>query len=336
MMKNQPRTKQQHFVPRMHLANFVGNEPTGHVWTYNIQDETVRSSIPEGTGKQGNFYTVTDFEGNHHDELETWLSGVEAKATEPYKKLLKGEIPQGQERADFSTFLSSMYARSPVMLKNYGQMMGQSTQLINQVATATLGRFEMSLRQSGQADLSPEEIKATYEFAKDTSNYTINVDHQATLPAIGVSDKLQEIFFNMTWSILSSEEQHLITSDNPVVRVVDPKTYHPIYGDHGFMNKTATVTFPLSPKYCLHLAWGAADSPFIFPIKKQLARLFNKHRAYFCDKYLYANCKEEGLMKLGAKYKNHGLQLKIGGANDDFAEVVIERKMKDRKEKDTQ
>jgi hypothetical protein len=40
-----------------------------------------------------------------------------------------------------------------------------------------------------------------------------------------------------------------------VVRLVDPRSDHPIYGDHGFLNKTAEVSFPLSSKMLLLMSW---------------------------------------------------------------------------------
>lgn len=333
-MSQKKRPHQQHFVPKMHLEHFTGLEPKGHVWTYDIINETIRSSIPKNTAKQGNFYTVTDDDGNHHDELEVWLSGVESKAKEPYTKLLRGEIPVGQERSDFSTFLSSMYARSPAHLKNYGQITGKSMQLANHASTSTFERFKKTLHDSGQTDLSPEEEKGLYEFIKDTSQYTINVDHQATLKAIGTSDHLQEIFFNMKWCVRESDRQHLITSDNPVVKVSDPKTYHPIYGDHGFMNKTAHITFPLSPKYCLWLGWDSILKKDItgryIPLDKQTARLLNKQRAVFCDNFLYASCQEQGIMKLGIKHKNSAPKLEISGGAERFAEVLVKRNLKEK------
>lgn len=327
-----PRPHQQHFVPKMHLDYFVGTDPKGHVWTYDITNETIRSSLPKNTAKQGNFYTVTDDSGKHHDNLENWFSGLESNAKKPYEKLLQGEIPVGKERQDFSTFLSSMYARSPVNLKNYGHLMGKFLQLENHFNISTFERFIKALHSSGQKDLSPQEEKEVYEYAKDPSKYIINIDHQATLQAVATSDYLQEIFFKMKWCVRESNRQHLITSDNPVVKVSDPKTHSPIYGGGGFMNRSAYITFPLSPKYCLMLGWILEQdiTGHYVPLDKQNAMLLNKQRAVFCDKFLYANCQEQGIMKLGIKYKNSTPKIEIAGAMEKFADVFVKRNIKEK------
>ncbi|WP_456666436.1 DUF4238 domain-containing protein [Bradyrhizobium sp. USDA 3240] len=60
----------------------------------------------------------------------------------------------------------------------------------------------------------------------------------------------------MKWSLAEAQAGlTFITSDNPVAREVDPKTRHPALGDHGFLNKTAEITCPISPSRCLILTW---------------------------------------------------------------------------------
>lgn len=64
-----------------------------------------RPAVPEETGLQTNFYSVKDVDGKYVDILEAWLAGVESKAAAIYERLLKGVIPTGQGRADFSVAL---------------------------------------------------------------------------------------------------------------------------------------------------------------------------------------------------------------------------------------
>jgi len=69
--------------------------------------------------------------------------------------------------------------------------------------------------------------------------------------ALKTADPLAPLFFDMKSSILHANHGFFITSDNPVVREVDPRTRHPFYGDGGFTNKTVEVTFPLSREVLL-------------------------------------------------------------------------------------
>ena len=71
----------------------------------------------------------------------------------------------------------------------------------------------------------------------DPSGYIIEMSQERTFRALGASDKLTPILNEMKWSLAFAEHGYFITSDNPLVREVDPKTCRAFYGDHGFLNK---------------------------------------------------------------------------------------------------
>src|SRR4051812_20685393 len=116
-MPDQKRTKNQHYVPRLHLRRFLSEAPKNMIWTYDKQRGTMRPSRIEETGNQNNFYSVQREDGSYNDVLDLWLQGVESDAARPYEELLKGNIPTGQAKADFSVFVSSLYARSPALIR---------------------------------------------------------------------------------------------------------------------------------------------------------------------------------------------------------------------------
>jgi hypothetical protein len=99
----------------------------------------------------------------------------------------------------------------------------------------------------------------------------------------------------MKWSLAVPEHGYFITSDNPLVRRVEAKTYHPIYGDHGFLNKTAEVSFPLSPKLLLLLTWNENAKNFV---PHEHVGTVNEVRAAHADRFLFA------VARLAAKYKD--------------------------------
>src|SRR4029078_1226419 len=115
------RKKKQHHTPELHLKQFTGSEPAGMVWTYDTQTGLVRPSIPKETGAETNFYALRKDNGEYVDAIEDWLWGVEDKTAGPYERLLAGEIPTGQERAGFTTFIASQFARSPTTRRMYAE-----------------------------------------------------------------------------------------------------------------------------------------------------------------------------------------------------------------------
>ena len=110
------------------------------------------------------------------------------------------------------------------------------------------------------------------------SGYVMEISKESTLRALSAADRLTPIFNQMKWSVGIALNGYFITSDNPVAREVHPKTRHPIYGDHGFTNKAAEVTVPLSPKVLLLLSWNQSI-PDLAAIARDDVRKLNEVRA---------------------------------------------------------
>ena len=123
--------KRHHFNPCLHLKHFTGNQPQGHIWTYDKQSGQVRHSIPEQTALEGHFYSFENEDGTMDTRIEEHLSRVETDAAPVYGALLAGNIPKldTQPRLDFANFLALMCARTPAMRRMYGEMHGRGLQI---------------------------------------------------------------------------------------------------------------------------------------------------------------------------------------------------------------
>jgi hypothetical protein len=326
-MGNNPRPKKQHYVPRFYLEHFTDGD--GMVWTYDSQGNDVRPATPLNTAVETNFYSIMDDEGGHNDEIEHWLQGVEGKASELYPKVLRGEKLEGQGKADFSVFVSSLYTRSPAMITAYAEFTGYMAQHLNDFVLASRARFD-AMMDRYDADKGIETTQKqrdeTFAFARDKSRYIIQVDKKRGLRALGVTDRLTEIFYDMTWVVFESPHQHLVTSDNPVIQVSPPDDHHPIYGDGGFLNKRANVSVPLSSSRMLGLAWMADAPKGVHRVPKEQGRLFNRQRAHFSERYLYASQRDAGIQALGQKYRKPGLRMEVSGMRE-LAPVEVKRNL---------
>lgn len=324
------RPKKQHYIPQLHLRHFTGLRPPGMLWTYDLLIGTSRPSLPKETATETNFYSVQDENGQYIDAIEKWLQGVETKAAPIYEQLLNGKIPQAQERMDFSTFIASLYSRTPAMRRIYGEVMGSGRQFLMNAIASKPDAFEQEIRryEAEKGPIDPEVRERMRRFILN-KQYTIDVDHHAAIPALNLSDTLQGIFFEMGWAVVGNDEQHLITCDQPVVRVTPRKTFHPIYGDGGFLNKHVTVTVPLSPNRCLVMGWHP-NVKGVLHIKRDEARLYNQQRAYFAERYLYSSIQDDGIRRLGEKHKTPGMRIKFSGS-EDLVEVKVKRRLDEDK-----
>ena len=126
----------------------------------------------------------------------------------------------------------------------------------------------------------------------------------------------------------ATQHGYFITSDNPLVREVDPKTSHPVYGDQGFMNKTAEVTFPLSPKILLLLSWDESARD-LGAIQRDHVHHINVARAVHSERYLFAHIKDNRVAKLADKFKDSSPGITTEGFGPErFAPITVARRSK--------
>lgn len=325
------KPKSHHTVPRLHLQHFAGNEPVGQVWTYDAEAGREWSAIPEETSVQTHFYSAEKDDGTMDTRLEEFLAGVESKASPVYENLLKGNIPgHEQGRMDFAQFLALMYARTPAMRRMAAQARGRSAQITSYAYARNQKAFEKVTRALEAERGSPIDQGILAEVQQEMLNpsgaYVMEVSKESTFMALSASDKLTPMLFEMKWTLIEAEHGYFITSDNPLVRWVDPKTRHPIYGDNGFENKTAEVTFPLSSKKLLLLTWRKklADTAS-FP--REHIDYENEKRAAHSDRFLHAHVQSKRIKVLAAKYKDSRPGITTQGFGPKtFAPIEIARR----------
>ena len=301
----QPPPKRQHYVPTLHLKHFVGQQPKNHVWTYDKSKATARHSAPDETGLEAHFYSAERADGSMDTSLETYLSSVESLASPIYDDMIHADVvPEDQQRMDFAQFLALMYVRTPTMRRLYGEMSGQMLQTLTFAYGSDDKAFEGLLKRH-EADtgkrLTPEEAERLQQEFIDPSNYIMNIHKDRTLPALNVSDKLAPMFFDMIWTVSSLDAGFLFTSDNPILKQYAKGSFHPAYGDGGFLNKTARISFPLSPKKLLTLSW-LKSAPSRSCITRQYAENLNEARAAQSERFIYAHIHHKTILKLAAKY----------------------------------
>jgi len=322
--------KGQHFIPRLHLQHFAGPAPKGQVWTYDAIGAKAWSAIPDETAVQTHFYSTEREDGSMDTRIEEFLSTIESAAAPVYEGLLKGVIPKdSQARTDFAQFLALMHVRTPAMRRMAAEIHGRGVQIHNYAYASNPEAFESLTRRVEEEKGEPIDPKIKEEIRKcmlDPSGYELIISKERTLSALSASVKLTPILYKMKWLLVSAAHGFFITSDNPLVREVDPKTRHPIYGDHGFLNKTAEVSFPLSPKHLLLLSWEQ-DVREYGVFERDHVDLMNKARAAKSDRYLYAHIHDKRLERLAAEFKDSRPQMTTQGFGPDrFAPIKVARR----------
>lgn len=324
--------KRQHFIPILHLKHFVGADPKGQVWTYDAESGEVRSATPENTAVQTHFYSVEGEGGVMDTRVEDRLAVVESNAAPVYEALLRAEMPSkdSQARANFATFLALMHVRTPTMRRIYAEMMGRGIQIMSHAYGSHPKAFESLLREDekdGAHPLNPEEVERLRRELLDPSDYVLQISKEHTLGALDVAAKLAPILLDMKWSLVEPLYGFFITSDNPLVRGIDPKTRHPIFGSGGFLNRTAEVIFPLSPSRLLLMSWNETARD-VGGFERKHVDGCNQAIAKHSERYLYAHIRHKRLAKTAAKFRDSRPRVVSQGFTPKkFMKIEVPRRM---------
>lgn len=216
------------------------------------------------------------------------------------------------------------------MRRMAGEMLGKNVQVM-QYATAVHPRaFETSMRRYeekiGRA-LSPEVKAEIKGVMLDPTKIRGAVSKDATLMALCPIDAVAPIFAKMSWTLAHARHGFFVTSDNPVLRDVDPKTRHPIYGDMGFINPSMLIALPLSPSLALvmsHAADAVDEAEFD---QKQVDRI-DEAMSADCEQYLYSHVEHKAVAALATRYGHvrSGMQHQ-GFGPPKFSEVKVQRRI---------
>ena len=326
MTRSEPapkRTKNQHYVPRLHLRRFLSQAPKNMIWTYDKERGSVRPSRVEETGNQTNFYSVQRGDGSYNDVLDVWLQGVENDAAGPYEELLDGHIPTGQAKADFSVFVSSLYARSPALIRGNARGYAKFLQHIMDLQFGTRERFEAGMDRYEQETGNKIDRDELFESWKDKDRFIMEISQKKGLSAMGVTDDLTKIFLSREWYLIEAYEDYFITSDSPVFKFTHPDDWQGIYGDGGFLNPKAEVTLPLSPKIMLLITGEKMDVGSL-ALTGKLVWEINGARAYGAERFLYSHVRDDRVKGLAAEHREPVDRFVIEGAGP-FHDVKVTR-----------
>jgi hypothetical protein len=317
---------QQHIVPVLCLKHFT--DQRGHVWTFDKTLKKHRSSRPEETATVGHYYSVEREDGSMDTTIEDVFTAIENEAAPVYEKMVAGELPKGSDREAFAQFLGIMYTRSPesrrlgmAAAKFIFETQIAATGAIKPAFHAHLKRLEAA----GVDVTDPERIR---RWLLDMSHSKLVLPKHYALMPIGHSPKLANLFLNLKWSMFRAESHFFLTCDNPIYRAIDGSTAHPIYGDHGLRNKTAQITFPLSPKRLLFMHWEA-KFPIEVPMTAKMVKAENLKRVLAAERQIYAHLEYRKLARLTAGLPSGKKPVARGTGFDGstgFAEVTLPRK----------
>lgn len=298
------RTKKQHFIPRFYLDYFT--DQSGDLCTYDATTNTQRKSKPTSTAYEVNIYTPIGEDGKHIDYLEGELAKIETVASQILPDLIARKKLSDEAKLNFSVFLATMFTRSPVQLRQFASAIGsmtfwQAEHVLNSELQQKKHKGNLT-----QTDLN------TLELIKNKPKLKMEVDRKVGLTAFQQVPSLAAIISKMTWTFEISENQQIITSDNPFFWIsAGPEKVNPNYG-FGLAHPQAVIPFPICPNLILRIDWDNSNHWKSLRLDKNKAKLANKYQAKHKDRFLYFRDYDDGICRLGLKYKSPINQINMG------------------------
>jgi len=298
----QPR--KHHYVPRFYLANFSSLErKKQRIWVYE-KGRKPRKSTPSLEGCRKDFYAFEE-NGQKNTEVETWFSNLEGAVAPLIADLVSTKRePTPNERLRLSIFMGTLYTRTPLGRQLDEDIFAPAVaKQIKSVAHDAEAYYKLYAEFNPQSDSRELAEQARQEVLSGRSDELEVSDHFRLSSMIHVGIGYGEVLSAMNWQfIYSPEDQHFITSDNPVTCEVsdadDPRAVHPRSGPN---LPNALAMFPLTSRVCLTMHRGL--QPGVGTAPAATVRIINKRLMSCAAKYIYAS---EFSVGLRDAFEKHG------------------------------
>jgi hypothetical protein len=266
----------QHLVPKVYLRPFC--IPLKKQEQVYVHDFSTGRSFCASIGKvavQHHFYTLNLAIERPSYEIENALCKIESDVQPLITELIQTQTlfvdPQKRER--FSKFLATLLMRSR-----------QSLEVIY--------AFREEVRSGlvkGNANPHHDKLAADELFSLDTNG----MRELFAKFVIKLARPLSEKFESMNWRLLLAEEDHFVTSENPLV------IYNETDERWGLGSKGTHIHLPISPKHLLVFSNKTSDTTDgTFPISKTGVIGINGLTVLGAERYLFSHANFEVLPNL--------------------------------------
>ncbi|OGX22663.1 MAG: hypothetical protein A2Y00_04390 [Omnitrophica WOR_2 bacterium GWF2_43_52] len=229
---------------------------------YDKKDADVRPQPPVNTTVIGDYYlSAPDDKGTKDRRAEEFLSIIEGWAKPALDWIINHPDSLSKVNKDFlAMFIAFTYCRSPRSVQAIKEMdeagLDYVLEQVKEVAKDSVESRKLYEKFSQKEDKDPrltyDEFLQVISDPKKGVYVEVNEKH-----AIGESLLFAEVFHrkivDLDWHVrIATKEHFFITSDAPVTIFTPLPNNQVIFGG-GLGLPTVQLTFPLSPKVCLHL-----------------------------------------------------------------------------------
>lgn len=269
----------QHYLPKMYLKNFCNYN--GKVWVYNDKNQTFKELSITDTTVIKHFYTILDNNGSKDYRIENSLSKIEAFCSPILKKLIDGQQISSEEKGYLSVFISVLQNRTPKAVKLINEFVNPILELTNK---QILYYKQSELVEEGEKlGLSRKVINKLME----NSKISLTKEGEWGL-LMETALKMAELYSQMEWHFIYTENSSFITTDNPVL-VYPAKFDTGPYGNVGIAIPTTEKHITIAPNLILRICDLGNPSIYYHILNdKEKIRIINEQQLKFREQFAIA------------------------------------------------
>jgi hypothetical protein len=282
--------KRHHKIPEFYLRGFMCRRGGERLWMYERGGAAPKAvSVKDATVEKG-FYRVRTKTDHDPNTVENLLSLIESSAAPIHQRILSGHYPIGQEKADYSYFLATLFTRTSnsieVTRKTMTELANLNKNLLAENPEAFRDFVTSYEQHSGKSlEIDTEELRTGFREAR----IGINPDLNLVLSVLDLASEVWHPLNAMQWTLIRNRgDLCFMSSDNPVC-LHDPARHTDDFLGIGFVSApTVQVTCPLSRDVALLATWSDVLYPRDCNAGNPLVRCINQRTVMNCERFVYA------------------------------------------------
>ena len=284
----------QHYLPKMYLKNFCNNN--GKVWVYNDKNHAFKELSITDTTVIKHFYTISDEKGNKDYKIENSLSSIETLCSPILKKLVDGQQINSEEKGYLSVFIAVLQNRTPKAVKLINEFVNPILELTNkQILYHKRGEL---IKEGEKLGLSKNLVNELME----NSKISLTKEGEWGL-LMETALKIAELYSQMEWHFIYTENSSFITTDNPVL-IYPAKFDTGPYGNVGIAMPTTEKHITIAPNLILRIGdLGNSNIYYHILNNKEKIRIIDEQQIKFREQFAIA--RDKGHLEFLVKRTNN-------------------------------
>lgn len=305
-----------HFVPAFYLKGFAESVDDRLVWVYSKDSNKIFCNKPENIALEKHYHTFERPDGTKDtNSIEDYLCHVwEGPTAKIIESIKAGNLPAGDDRRFFASFLGLSFTRSPNHRANVERIITHLTKTVGQISAENPEHFAQTLRKfehdTGEK-LTDDPVDLRSFILEGEYNSSMRPERYLKM-FVGHGIRIGLVIEKMHWIFVRSTDRfRFLTSDNPFFFYDPSVNNQSFYKGSGLLKEKVEVSFPISQDLTLVAVWSEKMTEGYLQANHELVKVINRRSVLAADRFIYAPEKSSAIFRLVQKYAKNRPSLVI-------------------------